>query len=270
MYSQCPECRTIFKVSRAQLQARQGVVRCGSCAAVFNGKRNLVKTLPKQRTGQPAHETSVTSGADSAPIAARSRSDTDRETGTTQTDARARKNRADSGIPTVTELGPWAKPRPRTRPVFWFLGIVTLLAVFLGQVTFYFRNEIARHHELKPVVLEFCRLLDCEVEPQRRVGLIELTYATIAPHPRYENILRIHASMVNRADFSQPYPLMEVSLTDNSGRVIARRAFEHREYLDAPGAVDGVLSPNLSVNMLLDVTNPDGNAVGYEIQLVAP
>lgn len=270
MYSQCPECRTTFKVSRAQLQARQGVVRCGSCAAVFNGERNLVKSLPKQRTGQRAHQTPVNAEADTAPIAARPQLDSDRETGTTKKGASAQTNRADSGIPTVTELGPWAKPRPRTRPVFWLLGVVTLLAVFLGQITFYFRSELARYHDLKPVVLEFCRLLDCEVEPQRRVGLIELTYATIAPHPRYENILRIRASMVNRADFAQPYPLMEVALTDSAGRVIARRAFKQREYLDAPRTGDEVLSPHLSVNMLLDVTNPDGKAIGYEIQLVAP
>lgn len=267
MYSQCPECRTIFNVSRAQLQARQGVVRCGSCAAVFNGERNLVETLPKQRAGLATHEAAVYAGTDTVPSTAQPRLDTDRET---RADDTAQPNGTDSGIPTVTELGPWTKPRPRTRPIFWLLGVVMLLAVFLGQITFYFRSELAQYRDLKLVVLEFCRLLDCEVEPQRRIGLIELTYATIAPHPRYKNILRIRASIVNRADFAQPYPLMDVALTDSAGRVIARRTFEHREYLDAARAADEVLLPQLSVNTLLDVTNPDGNAVGYEIQLVAP
>lgn len=182
----------------------------------------------------------------------------------------AQTDTADSGIPTVTELGPPTTPRPRTRPMFWLLGIVTLCMIFLGQITFYFRGELAQYRDLKPVVLEFCRLLDCEVEPLRRIGLIELTYATIAPHPQYENILRIRASMVNRADFAQPYPLMEVTLTDSAGRVIGRRTFEHRAYLNAARAAEEFLSPHVAANTLLDVNNPDGKAVGYEVQLVAP
>ncbi|WP_313129686.1 MJ0042-type zinc finger domain-containing protein, partial [Stutzerimonas nitrititolerans] len=34
--TQCPHCRTSFRLNRAQLGAARGVVRCGACLEVFN------------------------------------------------------------------------------------------------------------------------------------------------------------------------------------------------------------------------------------------
>ena len=39
--TQCPHCQTCFRVSRTQLAAAQGVVRCGACMELFNAARHL-------------------------------------------------------------------------------------------------------------------------------------------------------------------------------------------------------------------------------------
>ena len=39
--TQCPHCRTRFRVSRVQLAAAHGVVRCGACMEMFNAARYL-------------------------------------------------------------------------------------------------------------------------------------------------------------------------------------------------------------------------------------
>lgn len=39
--TQCPHCQTSFRVSRTQLAAAQGVVRCGACMELFNAARYL-------------------------------------------------------------------------------------------------------------------------------------------------------------------------------------------------------------------------------------
>lgn len=39
--TQCPHCRTSFRVSRAQLTSAKGAVRCGACLEVFNAARDL-------------------------------------------------------------------------------------------------------------------------------------------------------------------------------------------------------------------------------------
>ncbi|OYT94719.1 MAG: hypothetical protein CFE49_16670 [Pseudomonas sp. PGPPP3] len=46
--TQCPHCRTSFRVSRAQLSAAHGAVRCGACLHVFNAGQQLLSQLPQQ------------------------------------------------------------------------------------------------------------------------------------------------------------------------------------------------------------------------------
>jgi predicted Zn finger-like uncharacterized protein len=51
MLTTCPECRTSFRVSQPQLEARRGLVRCGHCRAVFNAFDTL---LPEFETPEAA------------------------------------------------------------------------------------------------------------------------------------------------------------------------------------------------------------------------
>ena len=45
MQTSCPACRTTFRVSQYQLGQRRGLVRCGSCNAVFNAYDTLLPEL---------------------------------------------------------------------------------------------------------------------------------------------------------------------------------------------------------------------------------
>jgi predicted Zn finger-like uncharacterized protein len=44
--TQCPHCRTSFRVSQVQLSAAQGAVRCGACLHVFNAHKHLLEQSP--------------------------------------------------------------------------------------------------------------------------------------------------------------------------------------------------------------------------------
>lgn len=44
--TRCPHCQTAFKVTADQLQAASGMVRCGKCFKVFNGRDNLLMDEP--------------------------------------------------------------------------------------------------------------------------------------------------------------------------------------------------------------------------------
>ncbi|WP_426319256.1 DUF3426 domain-containing protein [Pseudoduganella sp. R-43] len=45
--TKCPHCNTIFRVAADQLKLRGGIVRCGSCALVFDGNAALVEPAAK-------------------------------------------------------------------------------------------------------------------------------------------------------------------------------------------------------------------------------
>jgi hypothetical protein len=60
---------------------------------------------------------------------------------------------------------------------------------------------------------------------------------------------------------------MEITLTNNAGQVIARRTFSPTEYLKSADVGDNMI-PNVVVDSLLDISNPDPNPGGYEIRLL--
>ena len=46
MYTQCPECLTVYEIDEDALQASLGIVRCGRCDKRFDALRTLSDTLP--------------------------------------------------------------------------------------------------------------------------------------------------------------------------------------------------------------------------------
>ena len=50
----CPQCQTRFRVTEEQLQMRNGNVRCGRCAHVFNALESLIEASPQLPEETPA------------------------------------------------------------------------------------------------------------------------------------------------------------------------------------------------------------------------
>jgi predicted Zn finger-like uncharacterized protein len=57
LITQCPTCRTRFRVTESQLNVAAGRVRCGACLSVFAGLENLVVgSGPRLKPGESANE----------------------------------------------------------------------------------------------------------------------------------------------------------------------------------------------------------------------
>ncbi len=269
MYAQCPACLTTFKVTPTQLAARGGVVRCGICSAIFHAEQRLLQVPTRADVEKVAvtEKRSPTAKKDRRRRGGKNKSAASRHPNEPSKSEGAPAG-SDAAIPTVTELSGRARPYRRWRTLLWGFGDVLLLALLAGQVVYFYSDELAGDPYWQPRIVEFCRYTGCVLSPRRDVSRIELLQTAIAPHPQYANALRIRTTLVNRASFPQAYPWMEVSLTSNAGTVLTRRTFSPSQYLEASAV--GTLTPNVVATTLLDVTNPDGKAVGYEIRLVTP
>jgi predicted Zn finger-like uncharacterized protein len=266
MYTQCPACLTTFKVTPAQLEVRGGMVRCGICSTIFHAEQRLLQVPPETKPAKTAQEAAAAKNDKRRPAVK-----TRRRTGRRRSDKLRtidEKIAHEAGIPTITKQPLFTRPRLRISSLLWGFGSLVLLMLLASQFVYSYRNELATIPSWRPWLVDICLYAGCELRPSRDVGRIELLQTSIAPHPQYENALRIRATLVNRAAFRQAYPRMEVSLTSNAGDVIARRIFSPIQYSETP--LEGALTPNVVATALLDVTNPDGNAVGYEIRLVTP
>ncbi len=54
MYTRCPHCDTVFRVTPQQLQVSSGQVRCGRCQEVFDAFSTLTSRLPSGKLEQPS------------------------------------------------------------------------------------------------------------------------------------------------------------------------------------------------------------------------
>lgn len=153
--------------------------------------------------------------------------------------------------------------RPGSLATFvWSLLVLLTLAALAGQTAYFERNTLARHAQLRPWLEKLCAVARCELPLRRAPQAITLLERDIRSHPEREGALILSATFLNRADFPQPYPSIEVRLKDISDRVVASRRFLPKEYLPAPPK--GPLPPQGRGQFEVEVLDPGTEAVGFE------
>lgn len=251
MYTRCPECQTAFKVTLAQLKARDGLVRCGRCDSVFRADLRLF--APPTSAAGPVPESEPAFVVDE------------------EADNDTPLDLDEKEIPVVYDLSVFQTPRRGLPTAVWVLGALVAAALLTAQFVYFYRNELAQLPGARPYLAQLCdvvqTLISCELASPPGALVPELLETRIAPHPRFANALRIRASLVNRTEQAQSLPLMQVSLTDSNGQLLARRTFAPGEYAEFPARAAVSIGPNVVVVALLDIVNPEGKAAGYEIQL---
>ena len=96
LFTRCPKCETVFRVTTRHLQASGGQVRCGRCHSVFDAFASLTAKPPgesQRRTGpeevQPpereSEATSINAQESGAPAGPESATQTDAQSGSTST-----------------------------------------------------------------------------------------------------------------------------------------------------------------------------------------
>ncbi|PHV11595.1 DUF3426 domain-containing protein [Chitinimonas sp. BJB300] len=129
-------------------------------------------------------------------------------------------------------------------PWRWLWSIPALLALIalIGQFTLRYRTEIAvQLPGIEPKLERFCAQVGCTLELPARAELLrtewnELTY--VADH---SSLIQLNATLRNQASFAQALPLLELTLTDDNDRIVARKVFNPDQYI-APQA-DGQPAP---------------------------
>lgn len=145
----------------------------------------------------------------------------------------------------------------------WTLGIVLLLGLLLAQYGYLNREPLVlRYPQLRPAVELACHYTGCRLPPQRDLTAISLLERDVRSHDTYQGALVITATLLNRADFSQPYPDVEVIMRDLGGNIVAARRFRPNQYLS--GEHPAQFAPQATAQLLLEVTDPGAAAVGFE------
>jgi hypothetical protein len=96
--------------------------------------------------------------------------------------------------------------------------------------------------------------------------MIHLVSRELSSHPHLSGRLRLSATIVNRATRKQPYPDIEVTLLDASGRSLLQKRFVPADYLDPGSAPGASMVPHAYLPLAVDLEDPGLRAVGFELE----
>lgn len=366
MYTQCPDCATVFRVTADALRAAHGDVRCGICSTTFNALENLseqsfepappeteapspddsmtVEELPGSENIELSEDQAMEFHGDAADldrlfvVESPTRVDFDPAEvaatlsvgGTSANDSDLDRtdefpvlilDETDEPVepvepvepqrvvipaarvepePIVEPATPYGAPRilipeemrkrlaeeAAARSAFlsdfgeeqaatphrrwpWAVGVGVLLLLFAVQVVHSQREQLIQKPGLGPLIAQTYALLGQSLAVPTDLAAYELRQWGAANDPNETERLLLRASIVNRASYAQPYPLLRLALQDRFGATLGVRDIEPKDYLPGSGA-PGLLGPGQRADAEIRIVDPGREAVGFEMDICVP
>ncbi|MDQ2971768.1 MAG: zinc-ribbon and DUF3426 domain-containing protein [Rhodanobacteraceae bacterium] len=256
MYTQCPECLTVYALDAAAIAQGHGSVRCGHCTMLFDALPTLSEALPPEPfAGLPAHPPAPEPPRLVQPVFRPPADSVSEET--------------PPHAPTQPAIVPPAfvrrqRARAPNHNGRWIAGCAALAAVLFAQLAWANRGAIALDATLRPWVARVCATLSCTLPPLKDVSKLALLSRDIRPHPSVPGALILSAMVRNDAHFTQPFPVIRIALSDLDDNRVAMRRFLPAEYVADPATRAAGLAPGASVAVAFEVEDPGRNAVAFE------
>ena len=143
-----------------------------------------------------------------------------------------------------------------------------LTAGLIAQYAYVERYQLVQIAALRPAIELLCAPLDCNLPLRRDLARVEMVEREVREHPDVGDALLVHATFVNRADFVQAYPVLQVSFSDVAGTPVAVRRFGPEQYLQEPVTADKGMAPGQQSLVMLEVIDPGERAVSFQFDFM--
>lgn len=144
---------------------------------------------------------------------------------------------------------------------------IAALALLLAlQLLLADRNRLAADAGWRPVVAAVCGVLRCSLPPWREPAAFVLIDRDVQAHPKKSGVLRVTATFRNDARWAQPWPRLQLILSDIDGNPVAARVFTVREYLGA-APQQSLLASGQTASIAMDVVEPAARSVAFDFAL---
>lgn len=162
-----------------------------------------------------------------------------------------------------------AAPANRGRIAITSVAALLLLGVLGVQLLIFAGTQLAASApSLSPFIASACQVLPCRIGGRRDLDKLQLANRDIRADAAEKGVLIITATIVNTAEFRQPFPDLLVILSNLAGDVVAQRRFVPAEYLGELGEKLILMAPNKPVSVALEVLDPGNDAVNFEFALL--
>jgi Protein of unknown function (DUF3426) len=137
------------------------------------------------------------------------------------------------------------------------------------QVVHAARHDLVRNPAFGPLIAGAYSLFGLAPLAPTDLSAYELRQWGAASDPRADDRLMLRASIVNRASYAQPFPLLRLTLQDRFGGTLGQRDIAPADYLPGTGAT-ALLEPGQRADALIRIVDPGSEAVGFELDICLP
>ncbi len=165
--------------------------------------------------------------------------------------------------PSFVHRASTAPAGPRER---WIPAVAVALALLLAlQLLLADRARLASNPTWRPLLSTVCAALFCDLPPWREPAAFSLLQRDVRQHPSIPGVLRVSATFRNDARWSQPWPRLQLTLSDVNGRRAGERSFRAEEYLGGPPN-QAELASGESATIAMDLHEPAARIVAYDFK----
>jgi predicted Zn finger-like uncharacterized protein len=343
VYTRCPDCATVFRVTADALRVAQGDVRCGVCSNAFNAVVHLSEqafTPEVEQDAAPSPDDSMTveelpgnenielsedqamefhgdaadierlfvvesppplefdparvaasltlaeargkgdlASTDEYPILVLDERDAPEEDIAPVSEAFSSSARilipeevraslaeeAAAHSALETDFGP-AQATGQQRRWPWTVGVALALLLFGFQVVHSQREQLARGAGVGPWLARAYAFVGLPLATPSDLSAYDLRQWGAASDPAAADRLLLRASIVNRAPYAQPLPLLRLALQDRFGATIGQRDIQPADYLPGTGA-PRLLGPGQRADAEIRIVDPGKDAVGFQLDV---
>ncbi|MFK8027571.1 MAG: DUF3426 domain-containing protein [Gammaproteobacteria bacterium] len=289
MFTRCPSCRAAFSINNQQLEIAAGMVRCGMCEHVFDAQLYLfdqphndmyetvdvelgseeasaidLEFLDRELHGTHPHipdppQMTLPPAFDGANNRDEAEQD-EQETPLAEAE--------ETIVPKIIadDVSNLEDEKSSVHPLRWLTILIglALVAAFSLQVIAALKLELipAHYHT------QLCQWITCTIETPRALNKIEVLNRSIYTHPTEKQALMVTVTIINRADFPQPYPLIQLRFLNIAGDVIAARQFAANHYLKEKWNPELLMEQNIPLSIKLEVHDVGEEVVSYDFDFL--
>jgi predicted Zn finger-like uncharacterized protein len=241
MFTRCPACHTVHPLNAALLARANGQYRCGKCHQLNNALEALFDEWPD------AAEKPTESGRPpelGAPI---------------KLDEASLGGDEDFQAPKILTA-------KKSGNRVWVALAVALALVTLLNFSNAYRQELAGIPVLRSIMVKLGLAQAKQERAFRDLSMIQVVSRDMRNDPEQGGVLLLSVTMVNRAEQTQAFPRLEITLKDTLDQPLARRVIEPRNYLPAGVDIAAGMTPEAYLPFIIEFVDPGLEAVGFELE----
>ena len=222
----CPKCETVFRVTREQLLAADGALRCGSCFTIFDASSNVEETNPQVLKESEGDIRESNIHAHQEQLSNKKTQDRDRFL---ELDTAYLKVIKNSSIADSFDL--LMAPRSRAKVSrIWHWASILLILLGLSQYLYFNFERYAGDPNYRIYAEQLCAFLGCHLAEFSDPESLSVGDLSIRSDPDNTNALIVDAIIQNTAAFRQSFPGIKLEFYDASSMLVAKRIFPAVSY----------------------------------------